>query len=266
MSCWKEGGHGTLTLREGLAQSCNVVFATLAERLSGEQLQRTALALGIGRKVGWSTDKPFRTLHERLRLLPEEEDGTMFLLPGGGREPKAASEALKRVDGGARAQSGIGQRDVRITPLQAANLVVTLLHGGHVLEPRLVREIRYANGQRMAKLEPREAPWKPYGRIGAATAMKLLRGMEAVVDHGTGRSIREGRWKVAGKSGTAETTLNGRPRNHQWFAGYGPADKPRYAVAVLAENRPPDSANQATQLFRGAMDLLASVPGEAPTS
>nr|MBC9202628.1 hypothetical protein [Paenibacillus sp. PL91] len=163
---------------------------------------------------------------------------------------------LAAVDGGVLAQSGIGQRDVRMSPLQAANLIVTLLNDGRVMEPRLVSEIRYANGQRMVKL-PAQRAQAIRGRIKPATAYALRRGMEAVVDHGTGRSIRQGLWAVAGKSGTAETTRAGSARNHQWFAGYGPVKKPRYAIAVLVENKPPGSSHQATKLFRGVMDIAA---------
>ncbi|GGG19753.1 peptidoglycan D,D-transpeptidase FtsI family protein [Paenibacillus abyssi] len=245
LSCWKPGGHGTLTLSEALAQSCNVVFATIGERLTAQQLQHTAERLGIGRKVGWSTQERFHPLGKPLRLLEEEEAGRVFAaLP-------------QEHDGGLLAQTAIGQRDAAMSPLQAANLVVTLLHGGRVQSPRLVSDIRYANGQRMAALPAQGAP-SPHGRIAPATAQALLRGMEAVVAQGTGRAIRHGTWTVAGKSGTAQVTVAGRPRNHQWFAGYGPVQSPRYAVAVLAENRSPGSANQATVLFRGVMELIAA--------
>ncbi|XEC93115.1 peptidoglycan D,D-transpeptidase FtsI family protein [Paenibacillus tarimensis] len=244
LSCWKHGGHGTLTLHEALAQSCNVAFAEIGERLNAEQLMRTADRLGIGRKVGWNRSETFEPLGEPLRLLGEEEAGRVFTaLP-------------ERHDGGLLAQTAIGQRDVAVSPLQAANLVVTLLQGGYVQQPRLVRDIRYANGQRMAVL-PAQASPSPYGRISPATAAALLRGMEAVVSHGTGKAIRRGTWEVAGKSGTAQVVVKGRPRNHQWFAGYGPVKAPRYAVAVLAENRPVGSPNQAAALFRGIMDIIA---------
>lgn len=244
LSCWKEGGHGKLTFREGLAQSCNIVFAELAERLEAEELQRTADALGVTERIGWHSGK-FDPLAKPLRLLEEEQAGQVF-----------AVEELKNVDGGIMAQSGIGQRDVRMTPLQAANLIVTLLHRGSVHEPRLVSEIRYATGERMIELKARHAPGRSR-RIAAHTATELLRGMEAVVDHGTGQSIRDGVWQVAGKSGTAETIRDGVARNHQWFAGYGPVKSPRYAIAVLAANRPIGSSHQATKLFRGAMDIAA---------
>ncbi|MFF2480473.1 peptidoglycan D,D-transpeptidase FtsI family protein [Paenibacillus sp. NPDC058071] len=288
LSCWKEGGHGRLTLREGLAQSCNVAFATIAERLRPEQLERTAAALGVGKQVGWYAAKPFGPFREPLRLLGEEEAGRLFYIDGSAstaesktnkvnkanktnkaNEPReveeaveaaeaaasvAAAQARKQIDGGVMAQSGIGQRDVLMTPLQAANLTVTLLNHGRVMEPRLVSEIRYANGGRLSELHEKRLAGN---RIQPATARKLLRGMEAVVDHGTGRSIREGIWQVAGKSGTADVKRNGTPRIHQWFTGYGPAQSPQYATAVLAKYRPSGSANQATALFRGVMDILA---------
>lgn len=315
LSCWKEGGHGLLTLQEGLAQSCNIAFATIAERLKAAELQRTADALGIGRKAGWHRESAFGPFAAPLRLLEEEEAGQLFASVNaaksgkrgeksgmnraelgesgaesgesgkyggksgmnrselgesgkrGGKISESEAEreaALAAVDGGVLAQSGIGQRDVRMTPLQAANLIVTLLNEGRVMEPRLVSEIRYAGGQRMVKL-PAQRAQRGSGRIKPATAHALLRGMQAVVDHGTGRSIRQGLWAVAGKSGTAETERAGIARNHQWFAGYGPVKKPRYAVAVLVENKPPGSANQATKLFRGVMDiaaLLTEQPGK----
>ncbi|MFX3634832.1 MAG: peptidoglycan D,D-transpeptidase FtsI family protein [Candidatus Pristimantibacillus sp.] len=254
LSCWKEGGHGTLTLREGLAQSCNIAFATIAERLTGAQLKQTAEALGIGHQVGWHATRPFGPFHEPLRLLGEEEAGQLFVKPAA--DSTTEEEFLEQVDGGVMVQSGIGQRDVLMTPLQAANLVVTLLNGGRVFEPRLVSEIRYANGQRMVKLDAKRAQ-KNSGRVSPATAHKLLRGMEAVVDHGTGRSIRQGIWTVAGKSGTADVKRAGARKVHQWFTGYGPVQAPRYAVAVLSKYRTPESSNQATKLFRGVMDIIA---------
>ncbi|BBH21434.1 penicillin-binding protein [Paenibacillus baekrokdamisoli] len=244
LHCWKDGGHGRISLREALAQSCNVAFATLAERLTAEQFTITADQLGIGRRIGWSSEESIAPLGQPLRLFKAEEAGRLFsVLP-------------KHRDGGLLAQTGIGQRDVRISPLQAANLVLTILHEGQVIEPRLVSEIRFANGQRMIALQ-RQYATSRYGRVSRATLQTLLRGMEAVVTDGTGRPIREGVWTVAGKSGTAQTLRDGLERNNQWFTGYGPIQSPRYVVAVLAENRATNSSNQATAVFRGVMDILA---------
>ena len=84
-----------------------------------------------------------------------------------------------------------------------------------------------------------------------------MEGMQLVVKAGTGRSIQHGIWEAAGKSGTAEVIRNGVNRVNQWFVGYGPLKSPKYAIAVLAENRTPNTANEATKLFRAILDIAA---------
>uniref|UniRef100_UPI000560FD76 penicillin-binding transpeptidase domain-containing protein n=1 Tax=Paenibacillus zanthoxyli TaxID=369399 RepID=UPI000560FD76 len=74
------------------------------------------------------------------------------------------------------------------------------------------------------------------------------------------QSLRSGRWALAGKSGTAQTMVKGASRNHQWFIGFGPAELPKYAVAVLVKNAAPDSPHTATRLFGEVMNLLAESP------
>ncbi|MFC7681348.1 peptidoglycan D,D-transpeptidase FtsI family protein [Paenibacillus sp. GCM10028914] len=243
LSCWKKGGHGTMNLRQGFVHSCNVVFAELAERLTSNQIQDTALKLGLGRTVGWQAHDVLGL--PILRPFDHEESGKVF------------TESSNPLDAGARVQTAIGQRDALVTPLQAANLIVTLLHDGEVIRPRIVNHISYANGQHMKTLDPlRETNIKR--GISRETARDLLNWMEEVVLKGTGSSLKHSVWQVAGKSGTAETIVKGRPRNNQWFVGYGPVEQPRYAVSVLVEEVTPNSKHQATKLFGQVMDLLSS--------
>jgi len=244
LKCWKREGHGVLDVRQAYAQSCNVAFAAMAERMDGRALEDTAERLGLARRIGWHAE---RFADGRpLRLLMEEA-GTVFASPEDGK------------DGGVRTGAGIGQRDVRVTPLQAANLVVTLLNGGKVRAPRLVSEIRFADGRLFARLPLRTAP-SSKGAIRRETAAFLLDAMESVVTEGTAsEALARLRGKVAGKSGTAETGFSGPPRHHPWFVGYGPLDRPRYAAAVLIEDQPAGLRNRAMQVFG---DLMAELLGE----
>lgn len=242
LSCWKEHGHGTLNLEQGFAESCNIVFAETARRLSMEQLERTADALGLARPIGWEG--------KRVAGMPvlhhfDHEDAGRVRLP-----------SVSPQDEGAKVQTAIGQRDVLVTPLQAANLIVTLLHEGKVTAPRLVQRIRYADGDTMLDMPMHDSP-SSAGRISPATAHQLLSWMKKVVSDGTGKSLQHARWQVAGKSGTAQVQQHGEKRNHQWFIGYGPTEKPQYAVAVLVQNVAPSSGHQATAIFRKVMDYLA---------
>ncbi|PAD80566.1 MULTISPECIES: peptidoglycan D,D-transpeptidase FtsI family protein [Paenibacillus] len=245
LSCWKEGGHGTITAEEGFAHSCNVVFATLAERLTHEQLEAAANSLGLGQTVGWQA-KDLLGLSV-LKPLDHEEQGTIF------------DKSADRSDAGERVQTAIGQRDTAISPLQAANMVVTLLHGGEVHRPRLMDKLTYANGQLLYEAKPVVmGKLGGNGNISRETSAILRKWMEDVVREGTGKSLLNHKARWAGKSGTAQVKVKGRARNNQWFIGYGPVEQPRYAVAVLVEDRSPDSSHQATQLFGQVIDLLAS--------
>ncbi|OBZ11806.1 hypothetical protein A8L34_15865 [Bacillus sp. FJAT-27264] len=245
LSCLKGKGHGPLTLAQGFAVSCNTVFAALAERLSGAQIQSAAWALGLGRDIGWQSENKLGL--PLLRPLAGEQHGTIFT-------------SLVPDDSGARVQTAIGQRDVQVTPLQAANLVVTLLHGGEVTAPRILQKVTFANGQTLEDLPGHLSP-SGAGRISASTTRLLLSWMRQVVTEGTGRSLMTAHWPLAGKSGTAQTQVKGVPRNNQWFIGYGPVDQPRYAVAVSVQNVAPGSTHTATKLFGQVFDLLSSTSG-----
>lgn len=249
LRCWREHGHGVLTLEQAYAESCNVVFAALAERLDPALLQKTAERMGLGRQVGWSVSRFIDG--EPLRLLPEEQPGVIF------------ADLEKAKDGGVRTGSGIGQRDVRITPLQAANMAVTLLHGGTVLAPRLVSEIRYADGGLLASLPPQKAA-SGQGAISPRTAAFVRRAMEAVVTKGTAAdALKDAVWPLAGKSGTAELAGTRSAYNDHWFVGYGPAKgKARYAVAVLLENERVGLRNRAAAVFGDIMEALRRIDSE----
>lgn len=242
LSCWKHGGHGELTLSEGLARSCNVVFATLGERLSAESMYQMAGKLGLSQKVGWH-DESFLD-GEVLHQIDQEEAGRVFY-------------NSSSIDGGVLAQTAIGQRDVLVTPLQAANLVVTLLNHGVVYSPRLVSGIYYKDGSTLAQF-PVQKHVSREGGIQPHNAKLLLSWMEKVVSDGTGRILAYADWRLAGKSGTAQVIKNGKEFNNQWFIGYGPVGSPKYAVAVLAQNRPLHSDHQAMQIFRSTMNILSS--------
>ncbi len=241
-TCWKKDGHGKLTLEEGFAQSCNIVFAKAAQRLGGDKLEAYARKLGLEVPVGWSGDVPHR---KGFRQWDAEEGGQIY------------ADASDKPDEGALVQTAIGQRDVLMTPLQAANLIVTLYNQGKVASPRIVREIRFQNDRLYQSFPPHELeqaaePLKP------ATAKRLLGWMSETVERGTGRALQSAKWSLAGKSGTAQVRLkNGRSGENHWFIGYGPTERPRYAVAVLVQNVPEGGSHKAIPLFKEVMDMLA---------
>jgi penicillin-binding protein 4B len=240
-TCWKEEGHGTLTFRQAFAESCNIVFGRIMKRLKPEQLEDTAKRMGIGLPAGWEGEL---LRYPEFHQLDGEDAGRIW------------ADGSSRKDEGANLQTSIGQRDVRMTPLQAANMVVTLLNGGEAREVRAVREVRYQTGRVLAKFPEKSLQGGGDG-ISKAAASILSEWMKDVVEHGTGTALQKSVWTLAGKSGTAQAPEGDKEWYNQWFIGYGPAEAPRYAVAVvsLKQSR---SGPEALRLFGQVMDLLAA--------
>ena len=233
-ACWKKGGHGPISFTQAFAESCNITFAEIARRLGPERIRMIAYRLGISRTVGW--EGAVRGRKEPLRQFDMEEPGVVF--------------ALDAIDEGALIQSAIGQRDVRLSPLQAANMVVTILQGGTLLSPRVVSALKYRDGAMIERFPVRRLP---QGGVSKATADWLRRMMRETVLTGTGSALRDHAWELAGKTGTAQTGAPGRV--NEWFIGYGPARNPKVAAAVVVYDVP-GASGQAVRLFAEIMDII----------
>jgi cell division protein FtsI/penicillin-binding protein 2 len=236
-TCWRRAGHGTLTAEQAFAQSCNLAFGELARTLGAARISEYAKRLGLAQPMGaqWSNGN-----------LPDEPRGLVFA------NPEQAS-----ADPGAIMQTAIGQRDVRLTPLQAANMMVTILNNGQLREPRIVQEIRYRNGQLKRTYAPVTVHASDVQLAAAAPILK--RWLRATVRTGTAaQALATAAWPLAGKTGTAQVRVNGQDRVHQWFVGYGPATStPRYVVAVVVENVHPRAPQLALPLTRQIFAGLA---------
>lgn len=243
-SCWKKDGHGVLTMDEAFAHSCNIAFAQIALRVGGDAIETYARRLGIGAPVGWSEPDLFG--RHVFRQIYGEEPGGVF-----------ASQDAKK-DEGALIQTAIGQRDVRMTPLQAASLMAAVARGGKPVQSRLVTKIVYQNGVPYYRF----APHVLSEGISTGTALHLQDMLRKVVEEGTGHMLASLPWRVAGKSGTAQVQVNGAERYHHWFAGYVPADQPRYAIAVTAENQLPGVPHLATKTFGMIVETMAALSVE----
>lgn len=238
--CRLPRGHGRITLEEAYAQSCNVVFAELALRLGAWRLQQAAERYGIGRPAGWRAERvntPLAALRN-FAQLDGEEAGRLFA-------PGALPDDLHVV-----ALSGIGQHSVRLTPLQAAQWTAAIAAGGGRLPaPRAVSRISWQNGRTLHAFPAKT--WPGTGFSGAS-ARWLRQAMALAATRGTAARLAGVPGGAAGKTGTAETGRDGLV--HQWFTGFYPRDNPRYAVAILARNRPANSTHLATEaaekLFR----------------
>ncbi|WP_324275166.1 penicillin-binding protein 2 [Blastococcus brunescens] len=134
------------------------------------------------------------------------------------------------VDDAALAQTSIGQRDVRMTPLQAAMIAATVANDGVQMKPYLVDQVQAPD---LTVIDSTESEvWRE--PISAEVANQLTEMMVSVVADGSGRAARIPGIEVAGKTGTAQVSED--VADHTWFMGFAPADDPQIAVAVFVAN------------------------------
>ena len=129
------------------------------------------------------------------------------------------------------ALAAIGQYDVRATPLQMALVAATIANGGQGMRPYLVDEVRAPDLSVLDKMSEEEMPDRA---MSSTSASLLTQMMVEVVDQGTGTTAQIPGIKVAGKTGTAQSTPTRAP--YAWFVSFAPADDPQVAVAVLVQD------------------------------
>lgn len=136
---------------------------------------------------------------------------------------------------GDAANMAIGQGALLATPLQVARAISGIANGKYLPKAQLVRQILDAEGNVVYQF----TPTAQNNLTDMSEAMAVVRkGMKAVVNGGTGRRAALSYVSNAGKTGTAQW---GRPSDDcrlAWFAGFLPADEPRYAYAALYEGKP----------------------------
>ncbi|GAA4595323.1 peptidoglycan glycosyltransferase [Actinoplanes octamycinicus] len=226
-SVYKEGGatirnaedevcpSGEVTLKEALTESCNTGYAKLGVKLGADKVKEKAKAFGF-----------------------EESDLKIGNLQSKDGLPVAASHTgdIANPDGStdksALAQSSIGQRDVRMTPMQGALIAASVANGGDQMRPYLVQKLLSPDRRTIYTASPQTKS----SPIDSTVAGKLKEMMVSVVENGTGKNARVDGLTVGGKTGTAQNAEGADP--HGWFIGFAFNDKgePVSAVCVMLEN------------------------------
>ena len=197
-------GHGPLTLADALAQSCNVYFYHHASRLGPQPLVGWAARFGFGQRSGLD--------------LPSEATGNLAT-------PRAVREQRGRPWRTSDTEAmAIGQGTMTATPLQIARMMAALADEGRLVRPRLLADSASNISTPTVALRPR-------------TLAVVREGLRRAVADRAGTAERAFRGlgvEVAGKTGTAEVAVG--EQDHAWFAGYAPAESPRYVFVVALEH------------------------------
>ncbi len=223
--CWRRGGHGQMTVIDALAQSCDVFFYQVGQKLGVDTIAKYARMFGMGEPTGIVLG------HEKGGVIPDRHWKRERL-----KEPWYPGETLP---------VAIGQGYVTATPLQMAHAVGALAVGERY-RPRLVLRLEDAGGDVVESI-----PAELVGEleIKGGVLDEVRHGLLEVVQHprGTGKRAAVEGIAVAGKTGTSQVvTLAADPkdskdvpwnqRDHAWFVAFAPAAEPEVAIAVLVEH------------------------------
>jgi penicillin-binding protein 2 len=253
------GVHGTISLRNAIAESCDVYFYGLAYELGVDRMHEFLSPFGFGKITG------IDIAGEQSGVLPSREyKRKRFRNPSDGAWYPGDSVNF-----------GIGQGFMTVTPLQLAQVTAVLAANGSVFRPRLVRAIRDPATGKTTEVPPEALPHVKGGT--PEQWQVIMEGMRGTLTHGTAARIGlDAPYKIAGKTGTAqafsvaqnsryvEKDVAERLRDHSWFIAFAPADDPKIAVAVLVENGG-FGASAAAPIARKIMDayLLPRLPPPA---
>jgi peptidoglycan glycosyltransferase len=227
-----------ITLLESLTISCNTAFSRLCvDQLGADKIKGMAQAFGF---------------EDTLRL-DHDDKNVMATVPS----HTGAMEAPDgTVDKPALAQSCIGQRDVRMTPLQGALIAATVANGGSQMRPYLIEKEFGADLTSTNYVVKQSQVRQP---INGQVAGDLRDMMISVVDRGTGRNAQIKGFQVGGKTGTAQA---GEAADHGWFIGFAMKDGvPQVAVAVLLETAGASGSSEATRIGGEVMHAVLTERG-----
>src|SRR6266536_2631786 len=211
---WKKGDRGALNFVQALTESCDTWFYQVGIKTGAEPIVDWALKLGFGVKCG-------------IPLRGEAE----------GRVPN--DQYMKATHGrrllnGDIANLSIGQGDTQVTPLQMAQAMGIVANGGTFYQTRLVQQVQTFDNKIVTAYSVRA---KKTLDLSSETLDELHTGMIDVVNGpgGTAHQASLDNVETAGKTGTAQWGPKNKERTAAWFAGFLPADQPRFAFAALYE-------------------------------
>ena len=200
---YNKAQHGKLTLEKAFIVSCNNAFAQCALILKDPSLRQTA------EDFGFNDNFLFRDIVVENSVYPTTDRNTVEV-----------------------AWSGVGQSQIGATPLHMCMVAAAIANDGVMMEPRLLSRVTSPAG--MVRLRYTQ---KVYRRaVPEDIASQLQVYMKKVVSTGTGTAAQVTGLTIAGKTGSAEASIDKKDVTHAWFVGYIEDDDLPYACCVLVES------------------------------
>lgn len=199
--CAKNRVHGELDLYASFAKSCNCSYCNIGLNLTFEKYKQTAEDL---------------LFNQKLPCILESTNSTFALA-----KDSNVSEFM---------MTAFGQGKTQVSPYHMVLIASAIGNGGILMEPYLVDEVVTYHGETVEKRMPK----KYSSIISSKEASQLKALMKEVVESGTGASLKNDNYTVAGKTGTAEYSSD-KEKVHSWFMGFTNIENPEIAISVVLE-------------------------------
>lgn len=226
--CWREEGHGTISLHRAIVESCDIYFYQVGLKVGVDAIAHYAEEFGLGAPTGIALP------HEKPGIVPSTSWKKRRL-----GSPWYSGETLSLA---------VGQGYINATPLQLLMLISAIANGGRLYLPQVVEKVEDVYGNLL-----KEWPVWEMKRVDVSekTLQIIQQALMGAVNepHGTGWACVLKEAKVAGKTGTAQVIkmaqdfrkgdMDRMPlklRDHAWFVAYAPFEDPVIAVVVLVEH------------------------------
>ena len=216
--CAGHNVHGAENLASSFAYSCNSSFCNIGKDLNVGQYSETAKDLLIGKKLPGE----FQTVKSEFVLSNNDSVADKMM-------------------------TAMGQGKTQVSPYQMALITSAIANGGILMKPYVVDSITNYKGTLVNSNKPEQ-----YGELMTLSeAAQLKEYMKGVVDYGTASVLSGQSYTAAGKTGTAEYSMDSSDQTHSWFVGFTNVDNPELVISVIVEesNGNTKAVNVAKEIF-----------------
>ena len=246
--CWKKKGHGFVSLRNAMKQSCDTYFYEIARKLGVDKLSETAKKFGLGKEVFGD-------------LFDIEKKG---LIPSTQWKKNALGKGWLL---GETMITGIGQGYIQTTPIQLCLMTAQIANGGHKIYPQIIVDTENKNQPN----DKYQRLYKNYKNI-KIVQDAMFGSTNEVMGTSYRSRMNDPKYQFAGKTGTAQVKkiterdreldlktfqIPYEERDHALYIAFGPYKNPRYALSILVEhggNGSTTAAPMAKKLFKLIID------------
>ena len=231
----KFGGYGNLTVQEVFEKSSNIGTSKLVEKYFHSNPQKF---LDYLRHIKLDRPVDFQIMGEAKPYIKKTTD--------------------KSWSGVSLPWMSIGY-ELKLAPIHTLTLYNAIANNGKMISPILIKESRIA-GKPVENYESKVLNEKI---CSDKTLRKVRKMLEGVVERGTAKNIKTEKYKIAGKTGTAQKIEKGRyvRKYYTSFAGYFPADNPKYSCIVIVDSPKGyymEGSTTAAPVFREISDKIYS--------